>query len=346
MSTTTTSPSAPFAIRPEGPFSLDALRTLACGFLRGTRKVACPTAAASDSAAEDLTVKIAFPRDEDFAIAGASLRLRGGVLEGRAFGAGARDPDAVARQVARTLGLDHDGERFAALLERDPVLRPISRRRRGFRPVVAYSPWVMAGWAVLSQRIRMDQAAALQVKLSAACGDTLEIDGDVVAAFPRPASLLSLGGFPGIPEAKWARLRALALAAFDGALDPARLSALPYADARASLEAIHGVGPWTADAVLVRGTGATDLLPLGERTLHGAVKLAYGLSTVPDDATVARIAESWRPFRTWVTVLLVSEHFEAARAIVRERRLGGGISGGSRASAPSGSRRTPRRSSR
>jgi hypothetical protein len=119
----------------------------------------------------------------------------------------ARGVAAVARQVARVLGLDHDGARFARVLDADPVLRGIAAARPGFRPVVSYSPYVMAGWAVLSQRLRMAQAAAIQVAVAEAAGDVVELDGARIASFPRPQSVLARRAFPGVPDEKCAGCR-------------------------------------------------------------------------------------------------------------------------------------------
>jgi len=69
------------------------------------------------------------------------------------------------------------------------------------------------------------------------------------------------------------------------------------------------VGPWTADAILVRGCGLTDELPLSEPMLHAGVQLAYGLARLPDDDEIIAIAGRWQPFRTWVSVLVVSSYY-------------------------------------
>ncbi len=293
---------ASFELKPLGPFSLDAARQLQCGFLRGSR--ACPTGDA---------VRLAFPRDGDFGIVGVTLELSGGRIEGRVVGTA--DGDAVGRQVARVLAVDHDARPFAELLERDPVLRQVAAERPGFRPVVSYSPYVMGGWSILSQRIRMSQAAVLQVAIAEQAGDVVEIDGDQLASFPRPQSVLGLASFRGIPAEKWSRLQGLARAALEGALDLERLVATPYGEARERLMSLRGVGPWTADAILMRGCGLTDALPLTEPALHRAVELAYGLSGTPDDAAVAEIAQGWRPFRTWVSVLLISHLHQSGRPL-------------------------------
>jgi DNA-3-methyladenine glycosylase II len=259
-------------------------------------------------------VTLAFPADRTFAPVGVKLSYDGRRLRGQVFGGA--PAELIARQVARVLCVDHDARPFERLIARDRVLSGIARARPGFRPVVAYSPYAMAGWQVLCHRIRMSQAAALETRIAEAVGDTVEVEGERRPSFPRPQSFLARSGFPGVPEEKWRRLQAVARAALDGELEADALAALPYDEARERLMRIHGVGPWTADAVLVRGVGLVDALPLGERALNGAVALAYGLKRVPSAAELERIAESWRPFRTWVSVLLVSEHFDAARALV------------------------------
>jgi DNA-3-methyladenine glycosylase II len=248
---------------------------------------------------------MAFPRDGSFDVVGVTVRHAGERVEGEVVGAS--DGAAVGRQIARVLALDHDATEFARVLEREPALHEASRARPGFRPVVSYSPYVMGGWSVLSQRIRMAQAAAVQVRIAEAAGDVVEVDGDVIASFPRPQSLLARPSFAGVPEEKWTRLQAVARAALDGELEVSTLTALPYADARDRLMRVRGVGSWTADAILMRGCGPADTLPLSEPSLHTAVCDAYRLRELPDDSTVESIAEAWRPFRMWVSVLLISQ---------------------------------------
>jgi DNA-3-methyladenine glycosylase II len=47
----------------------------------------------------------------------------------------------------------------------------------------------------------------------------------------------------------------------------------------------------------------TDGLAVGEPRLAGCLRHFYGLPSVPDADTSTRIAERWRPFRTWASVL-------------------------------------------
>lgn len=293
------SSAATFTLEPRGSFSLATLARFSCGLFTASRSCRSTTE----------RVTLAFPSDDGFRPAGVELTFDGRRVLGRVHGHEATP--ALVRQVARFLTTDHDGRPFDALVAADPVLGRIAAAQPGFRPVVFYSPYVAAGWGVLSQRMRMSQTAALLRRIALETGDTVRIGDEVLAAFPRPQAILERDGFPGVPDVKWRRLQGVAMAALDGRLDADRLAAEPYDVARARLLDLPGVGPWTAELVLLRGVGPTDALPLAEPMLHRAVAAAYGLPGDPTDAEVARIAEAWRPFRMWTSILLVSHAFAA-----------------------------------
>jgi DNA-3-methyladenine glycosylase II len=56
--------------------------------------------------------------------------------------------------------------------------------------------------------------------------------------------------------------------------------------------------------VLLRRAGEPDRIPQHETRLGRAVALAYRLPASPSDADLQKLSQSWRPYRTWVTLLL------------------------------------------
>lgn len=293
-----------FSLPTRGPFSLDSARSLLCGCMRASR--ACTASGAA----------FAFPLDGTFQVVGAAVRHAGDRLDVTVTGTA--DVDTLSKQLARVLCVDHDGEAFAKVLASEAPLASIASP--GFRPVVFFSPYVAAGWHLLAHRIRMTQAAVLQARIAEAVGDVIEVDGVTLPSFPRPESLLKLKGFPGITAEKWERLQGLARAALGGKLEVAHLTSMEPARAMAELQALRGVGPLFAEGTLLRGCGPTDALPLEEKSLHEGVRRVYDLDHVPSHAELERVAEAWRPFRMWVTVLMVRE---ALRGGVRPRGAGG-----------------------
>jgi DNA-3-methyladenine glycosylase II len=150
----------------------------------------------------------------------------------------------------------------------------------------------------------MRQASVVKDRLAAEYGDPVEIDGTTVRPFPRPQRLLEVQSVTGLAQVKVDRLRDLARATIDGVLDTERLRMLPEAEALAQLQALPGVGPWTASAILLRGCGIADAVPMVDDISRNAVAAIYGLAEPPDDETWTAISDVWRPYRMWATVLL------------------------------------------
>ena len=70
------------------------------------------------------------------------------------------------------------------------------------------------------------------------------------------------------------------------------------------LQRLPGVGPFTAQGIVVRGAGEPDYLATAEPRLARAAALAYGLDAPLAPEELARRGEAWRPYRSWVSVLL------------------------------------------
>ena len=214
--------------------------------------------------------------------------------------------ERVERHAARVLSLDVDASGLAEVGERDPVIGRLLEEAGGRRPVCFGTPFEAAVWAVLSQRVSMAQAGRVKDALATALGTRMEIGGVEVAAFPGPATLVSLESFEGVWDSKLARIRGLAEVALAGALDPELLRSLELDAAIAHLESLPGIGPFGAMLVLARGAGHPDVPPPTLRRFRAAVASAYGLEEPPDEAGIAALSEAWRPYRAWVTWLLRS----------------------------------------
>lgn len=293
---------------PRGPFSLAQSVRFAEGF--------APDPHPSDANSGHL--HLAFVPDAErgavAACVSAAADADDGAIEVELAGDG--DHERAHLQVLRILSLDVDATEFAAVGDRDPVVAGLQQRHPGLRPVGFLSPFEAGVWFLLGQRIRMTQAAALKTQLRDALGETVAVCGESLVAFPSAHALADApaSAFTGIPDIKRERVVALARAAIDGVLDGERLRALDPQDAVAELLELPGVGPFTAQGIVLRGAGAPDMLASAEPRLGRAVARAYGLRAEASVDALARIAEPWRPFRSWVTVLLRVELERGAAA--------------------------------
>lgn len=71
-----------------------------------------------------------------------------------------------------------------------------------------------------------------------------------------------------------------------------------------ALQKLPGIGPFSAELIMLRGAGDADAFPNTEMRLHKAMAQEYELGENPDLKTLLDIAENWRPYRTWVGLLL------------------------------------------
>ena len=281
-------------ITPRGPFSLRA----AAGFGFG------PTEGGGRPF-EDGVLRYAFAADGG-GYAGVELRQETDDAAVIATVHGDGDAAAVQAQIERVLSLDHDGERFLAVGERDSVIGELQRAHPGQRPVLFFSPYEAAAWAVISARQRGVPAATVRASLAESLGESFDLAGATEPAFPQPQRLLEGSiAVPGLNAEKQLRLRGVAEAALAGDLDPERLHALGPEDAYADLQRLRGIGPFYAGRIVLRACGFADApLVIAEPKVLAHAARFYGLPDVPDMSRFAELADTWRPFRTWCTVLL------------------------------------------
>ena len=277
-----------------GPFSLRA----SIRFLEGFT----PARYDGTTPADDRpTLRLAFVVDHTSDIAGAVITQRDdGTVTADIDAA---DPAAAARQIERILSLDIDGTGFADIGTSDPVIGNLINRYGGLRPVCFLSPYEAACWAVIGHRLRIAQAAALKERIARTFGTVATVDGAEAPVFPAPTRLVEVTDQLPLPEVKRQRLLGLATAAIDGALDAEHLLALEPARALEVLQQLPGIGPFSAELILIRGCGAPDIFPVTERRLNDSMRQLYRLPDA-DAAQLRDVAEAWRPFRSWASVLI------------------------------------------
>jgi DNA-3-methyladenine glycosylase II len=319
-----------FALVPRGPFSLAA----SIRFLEGFAPAAYTgpdSPGPAGSGPEDVALELAFPVEGSWQTAGVRVSQDGGGVTAAIVSPKSPEPDltaAVRRQVERILSLDVDGSDFPGVGERDAVVADLQRRYPGLRPVGFWSPYEAAAWTIIGHRIRVRQAAAIKLRMAKDLGEPVTFGDRAVHAFPAPARLAGLDAFPGLSGRKPEWLRSVARAALDGQLDAARLRGLPREAALSELKRLPGIGDFSATLILLRGAGDPDAVPGREPRLARAVALAYGLPGPATPEQLLRISENWKPYRTWVTLLMRTLLEDQTGEIAGRRDRGNALSWG------------------
>jgi AraC family transcriptional regulator of adaptative response / DNA-3-methyladenine glycosylase II len=197
---------------------------------------------------------------------------------------------AVAR-LRRLLDLDADPVAVDNVLQSDPHLAPHVRKRAGRRSPGAVDGFEMAMRAVVGQQISVTGARTILGRIAADFG-AIAFDGEPWLLFPSVADFgrADPAALP-MPRKRAATLHALADALTSGelALDPGA----DRTDARSALLAVPGIGPWTADYLLMRAIGDPDIVLA---TDLGVRKAANSLDIEIDDRR-----PDWAPWRSYAT---------------------------------------------
>jgi DNA-3-methyladenine glycosylase II len=185
---------------------------------------------------------------------------------------------------------------MGSLAEAHPVFLPL-RSEAGGVPV----RWLDSGfkglvWVVTGQQISVAAGRAIFGRLELALGD---ITPETVAAATDEA--LRAAGYS---APKIRTLRALQEAALTGALDLAALEDQNAEEAIATLCAIKGIGPWTAEVYLLFAAGHPDIFPAADLALQEAARLAFTLDARPATRDLRAMSDAWSPWRSAAARLL------------------------------------------
>jgi DNA-3-methyladenine glycosylase II len=278
-----------FTIIPKGAFSLERLAMFGFGHRHETKF--------------DGVMRLAFCVDGDYTQQiGIGVSQDGESIHCSVEGDG--DLAKIQRQLERILSLDYDYDEFLKVGERDPIIGELQKIAPGLRPPQFYSPYEAAVWSIISARRPATQMAKVRDELSREYGRVFELAGQEIAALPTPEQLLAVTEFPGLGSEKIERLHGVAQAVIDGKLDIERIKSMTPDEAMTGLQQIKGIGPFYSALIVIRGCGLANVLPDNEPGSLELIRQLYGLSKTPTTAELNKIAEPWKPFRTWATVYI------------------------------------------
>jgi AraC family transcriptional regulator of adaptative response / DNA-3-methyladenine glycosylase II len=206
------------------------------------------------------------------------------------------DVQAAVQRTRRLLDLDSDPVRIDGHLARDPLLAPLVAKRPGLRSPAHPDGTELLVRAILGQQISVAGARTLASRLVASHGEPLlHPVGEVTHVFPAAATIAEMSPEDfAMPRARGAALinACAVLAAGDIVLDAGSDREATVA----ALQALPGIGPWTAGYVAMRALGDPDVFLPTDVGVRNALA-ALGVDGSP--ASAAALAERWRPWRSY-----------------------------------------------
>lgn len=231
----------------------------------------------------------------------ASKNEKDSTIEVRVHGMKAADLLPLTSRLRLLFDTDAPIGDIQALLAKDARLAAATGTRKVARVPGAFDGFELAVRAILGQQVSVAAATTLAGRVAKHYGSSAEVNGRAVQCFPRPSTLARARfNSMGILSSRIATIRALAQAVASGAL-VLESHADPETTCDALLE-LPGIGPWTAQYIVMRALKHPDAFPSSDLGLLRAFDRAMGRRIKPKE--LEALADNWRPWRAYAALTL------------------------------------------
>jgi AraC family transcriptional regulator of adaptative response / DNA-3-methyladenine glycosylase II len=202
----------------------------------------------------------------------------------------------------RILGLHLDPAPFEQRVARTRALRPLVNGRAGLRMPLMADPFEALVWGIVGQQVNLPFAYRLRRVIIDLVGADA---GGGLRAHPDAAAVAALD-YEDLTRRQFSRRKAeyiidTARAVASGTLDLDAMSVAAAPAAERRLLDVRGLGPWSAQYMLMRGFGFADCVPAGDSGLATALERFFALAERPDPTAARRLMEAFSPYRTLAT---------------------------------------------
>jgi DNA-3-methyladenine glycosylase II len=216
----------------------------------------------------------------------------------------------------RLLGRRIDLRPFYSFAAQDPRLGHLAQRFYGVKPPRVPTVFETVANGVACQQLSLAVGITLLNRLSEAWGLQFQGHDGTQYSFPTPeqvaAAKISELQQLGFSSNKSRALIELASAIAAGSMDLERLAFVDDREAMARLLEIRGVGRWTAEYVLLRGLGRTNIFPGDDVGARNNLARWLKLRKPLDYRRVAHILGKWRAYAGLIYFHLLMDRLAGA----------------------------------
>lgn len=215
----------------------------------------------------------------------------------------------VAQYVRDWFDLDTDLLPFYELAQGDALLQRAVDTFHGLRNVGIPDLFEAISWGIIGQQINLAFAYTLKRRLVENFGRRVECEGEIYWIFPTPQEIAALT----VEDLSLLRLSAKKCEYLIGAArliaegeltKELLLKAGDYKKAEKMLTGIRGIGPWTANYVLMRCLRMPSAFPIDDVGLHNAIKYLLGADKKPTKQEILQLSAAWTNWESYATFYL------------------------------------------
>jgi DNA-3-methyladenine glycosylase II len=199
-------------------------------------------------------------------------------------------------------------EGFYQRARKHPFLRPLVKALYGVKPLRPSTVFEMAVIALSEQQISLNAAVQIRSRLVWALGKKALVEGREYRAFPTPKTLAGRTVHDlrklSFSVRKAEVLISLARKVAAGEIDLEGLRTRSNEEVISILTSLRGFGKWSAEYLLARGLGRTEVVAGGDLGIQTLVGKYLGPGSRVSEEELRRMMEEWGPYKRWVVFYL------------------------------------------
>ncbi|MBU8593987.1 DNA-3-methyladenine glycosidase II [Bacillus subtilis] len=216
--------------------------------------------------------------------------------------------EEIVKYIHEWFDLDNDLTPFYEMAKADPLLKMPARKFYGLRVIGIPNLFEALCWGVLGQQINLAFAYSLKKQFVEAFGDSIEWNDKKYWVFPpyeriarlTPTDLADIK----MTVKKSEYIIEIARLMASGELSREKLMKMNFKDAEKNLIKIRGIGPWTANYVLMRCLRFPTAFPIDDVCLIRSIKILRNMNRKPTKDEILEISFSWKKWESYATFYL------------------------------------------
>jgi DNA-3-methyladenine glycosylase II len=221
----------------------------------------------------------------------------------------ARTRTEIAEYVREWFDLERDLQPFYEIAGQDSILRGAVNDFRGLRVMGIPDLFEALAWGIIGQQINLPFAYRLKRRLVEKYGQAVTRNGRTYLLFP-PAETIAGLTVQEMEDMQLTVKKREYLIGVAGLIASGQLSKRRLQDTGSMKEAermligIRGIGPWTANYVLMRCLRFPAAFPVDDVGLHLAIKSVLGINRKPTKQEVITLASAWKGWEAYAVFYL------------------------------------------
>ncbi|MGE7675134.1 DNA glycosylase [Lysinibacillus sp. NPDC094403] len=216
--------------------------------------------------------------------------------------------EEIVKYIHEWFDLDNDLTPFYEMAKADPLLKMPAQKFYGLRVIGIPHLFEALCWGVLGQQINLAFAYALKKQFVEGFGDSIEWNGKKYWVFPSyeriaqltPTDLADIK----MTVKKSEYIIGIAKLMASGELSREKLMNMNFKDAEKNLIKIRGIGPWTANYVLMRCLRFQTAFPIDDVGLINSIKILRNMDRKPTKDEILEISLPWKNWESYATFYL------------------------------------------